>query len=165
MQRKVTEKFVLIAVLFACTFGCAKARDQTSINTLADSHQKQVVKLAYSSIESIILNFLSDSSSLIDVSGLIILLGTIDSEESRALLTKLTNIYLGSAHSEALRYSITKQGERIIPMLESEISNSISCEYLPKTDIDRCKTRPERDRSIERFIEQIDRGITIDYVI
>ena len=140
-------------MLFIYTFSFSEANDENTIN------------YGYLSLKSAILNSIKDPSIPIDTSGLIVLLGDIDTDNSRQLLSRLTNYYLGSATTEALAYSIVKQGKKILGQLKEKVKNPDSCVVKQHQSTYRCLTLEERNRLIKKYIKLIESGHTINYVI
>ena len=136
-----------------------------AISTHADERESDVIVYGYSSLEHAILNSINLSSAPNDASGLLILLGEIDTKNGRKLLTKLTNYYLGSSTSEALTYSIVKQGDKILPNLRKEIDKDNACIELHGDKDNKCLSIEERNKTILRYIELIESGVKIEYAL
>ena len=107
-----------------------------------------------------------------DPGGLILLLGEIDSEEARSILIGLTEVYIGSATSEALTFSAIKQGKAIEDDLMRLLSQPISCgilndNLLPPMNYKyiQCLDKTERDRRIKKFLKYISEGREVEYAL
>lgn len=91
-------------------------------------------KFAYSSYEKAILVSAAKSLSGLetdsDSGGLILLLGYIDTAESRAILLNLIRYYVGSANGEALTYAVYLQGKKIINGLKLIDKDNYNCSQI-----------------------------------
>lgn len=135
-----------------------------SISSFAEKKNHSIIEYGYSSLEFAILNSVGIPNPPNDASGLLILLGDIDNDNARELLVKLTDYYLGSATTEALDYSIVRQGKKILFKLKKQLNNPNICDERNELRGDRCLTLKERNQKISRYIELIESGKTIDYV-
>ena len=135
-----------------------------------------VTDLGYSALEFAILNSIRPPphEPPNDASGLISLLGNIDTDRSRRLLIRLTNYYIGSHPSEVLSYSITRQGRKILGDLKEEMKRPINCtalkpitETLKETQLPgpRCRAIGERDRAIKWYIELIEADEQVEFIL
>lgn len=146
---------IIIILLFMITSVCCNSAE------IKSNHE--LVTYGYFSLESVILNSIQDEAVSVDISGLIVLLGNVDTDESRNLLIKLSNYYFGSAISEALLYSITKHGTKILNKLRDEINTPVNC--TSKIKGNDCLNNTERGQLIESYIKLIESGDKIDYLI
>jgi len=150
-------KIKSIAALLLLTVSSACAQTEYKANDF--------IAYGYFALESAILISVDTSNPPNDASGLLILLSEIDSDESRELLVKLSNYYLGSATSEAMAYSIVRQGKKILIALKAELNNPINCIEKGLSTVNRCLTVKERNQQIERYIKLIESEQKIEYVM
>ena len=146
----------LVVILFLSVF--------TSAGESPYIKESDIIVLGYSSLEWAILNSIGTTDPPNDAGGLIVLLGHIDTDESRELLIKLTNYYLGSAIGEARSYSILKHGMKILDSLKREANKSSRCDVKLMRKV-RCYTTSERKERIEHYIKSIELGKEGEYVI
>ena len=147
----------LVVILFLSVF--------TSAGESPYIKESDIIALGYSSLEWAILNSIGTTDPPNDAGGLIVLLGHIDTDESRELLIKLTNYYLGSATAEALSYSIVKQGNKILPDLKRTLETPVICASNEMTPSKKCLSIESRNRSIQYDIDFINSGKKLDYIL
>ena len=76
-----------------------------------------------------------------DPGGLVLLLGEIDREEARLLLTQFTDVYLGEAQEGALSYAVARQGRRMEKHLLEIQRTGGKCRVLRDAQIDDARRR------------------------
>ena len=153
-------------------FGPVHAEEDTSQWTMGPD---AATDYGYAALEYAILKSLKSLTNYdhieepIDANGLITLLGNIDADGSRKLLTRLTHYYIGAHPSETFTYAITRQGQKILNDLKEEIGKPANCRALEpmalpagKTPFPSCFTVEERDLHIQRRIELIESGTQTD---
>jgi len=150
---------------------------QMFLATVANNQPQEeaVTDFAYDSFRKVIARSLEkelveDKQSAIP-SGLIILLGEIDSANARNLLLQMLEVYIGEAHYETLSYAIVKQGKKIRKGLKNLLTTDPSCDFLDGVCLEnkkcllKCLTKEERNRNIYWLLDLIDKGRKLEYVL
>ena len=141
----------------------------------ASMQNQELVDFAYISFANSLLFSIEktlageDKSAAADPGGMILLLGEIDSDHARELLIDLLDLYIGSATSEALYYSIVKHGKTIERQLLLKLESPISGRLIKMGKekgykIDLLSTN-ERNERIKWLLDIIGSGKKLDYTL
>lgn len=141
----------------------------TVFETACATPAQEVERFSFNSLEKAVFSTLEKSLANepadTDPGGLIIVLGEIDSEYTRATLLRLANVYLGSANSEAFQYAVSQQGKLLLGGLRELLGSPVNCEFLRQGSNLRCLERESRNRQIRRLIKIIENGEKIEYLL
>ena len=138
----------------------------------SQNSDKTTQEFAYESLTKVILHSLNLSlggrskETVVDPSGLILLLASDKSIEARNLLLQLLELNIGPVHAEALSYAVVKQGKAIEDDLRNLLREPVECTLLKNDRFEalQCLSQEARDAHVRWLLKLIENGKTIEYV-